>query len=297
MKCFSVATALFAIFLAAPFARAQDSSQPSDLNPPASTAAPSNSGDGFVDRWFDMVSATQAAQPHWITPVATTTPRLEQEFRYDIDWQTNNEHVTSENYGGAKGLELIPQSRLELILTAPPAFVVHNDPAKRDGFGDWTLLVKYRILASNEEHGNYILTAFLGVSFPTGQYKNGATNSIVTPTIAYGKGYRNFDVQGTFGISLPTGNEAAIGRTYPWNNAFQYRVYRKLWPEVEVNYTHFQDGPNNGKTQVFLTPGLVLGKFHLWRDLGLTFGGGFQIAATHFHTSNHNGILTVRFPF
>ena len=297
VKYLLAAMALFATFLTAPSARAQNSSQSSNVNPPASTAASSNSGDGFVDRWFDMVSATQAAQPHWITPVATTTPRLEQEFRYDIDWQTNNEHVTSENYGGGKGLELIPQKNLELILTAPPAYVVHNDPAKRDGFGDWSFLVKYRILASNEEHGNYILTAFLGVSFPTGQFKNGATNSIITPTIAYGKGFRNFDVQGTFGVSLPAGNEAAIGRTYPWNNAFQYRVYRKLWPEVEVNYTHFQDGPNNGKTQVFLTPGLVLGKFHLWRELGLTFGGGFQIAATHFHTSNHNGILTVRFPF
>lgn len=284
-------------FLLAPTAGAQYSPSATLLNAPASTADASNSGDGFVDRWFDMVTATQAAQPHWITPVATTTPRLEQEFRYDIDWQTSNEHITSENYGGGKGLELIPQRRLELILTAPPAYISHNDPAKRDGFGDWSFLVKYRILASNEEHGNYIFTAFLGVSFPTGQYKNGATNSIVTPTLAYGKGFGNFDVQGTFGVSLPTGNEAVIGRTYPWNNAFQYRVYRKLWPEVEVNYTHFQDGANNGKTQVFLTPGLVLGKFQLWRRLGLTFGGGFQIAATHFHTSNHNGILTVRFPF
>ena len=30
----------------------------------------------------------------------------------------------------------------------------------KDGFGDWQFLIKYRILASNEEHGNYILTAF-----------------------------------------------------------------------------------------------------------------------------------------
>jgi hypothetical protein len=67
--------------------------------------------------------------------------------------------------------------------------------------------VKYRLAAANEEHGNYILTAFLQVTFPTGQYKNGSTNTIVTPTIAYGKGIGSFDVQGTFGVTLPTGNE------------------------------------------------------------------------------------------
>jgi hypothetical protein len=31
--------------------------------------------------------------------------------------------------------------------------------------------------------------------------------------------------------------------------------------------------------------------------LNFTVGGGFQIAATHFHTNNHNGILSLRLPF
>ncbi len=264
--------------------------------------APGGSGqasqsDGFFADWLRMVSRTQAEQPHWVTPVATTTPRLEQEFRYDIFWQPGNTGITTENYGGGKGLELIPQKKVEVIVVAPPAYLVHNNPAVLDGFGDWSFLVKYRMLSENEEHGNFILTAFLQVTFPTGQYKNGATNTIITPTIAYGKGFGRFDVQGTFGATLPTGNEANIGRTFPWNNAFQYHIHRRLWPEVEVNYTHFQDGPNNGKTQVFLTPGILFGRFHLWKRLALTAGGGFQIATTHFHTNNHNGILTVRFPF
>jgi len=264
---------------------------------PSSSPNPPSGNGGFIADWLSMVSATQAEQPHWITPLATTTPRLEQEFRYDILWQTNGTGVTSENYGAARGLELIPQKHIEVILVAPPAFIVHNNPKVQDGFGDWSFLIKYRILASNEKHGNYILTAFLQVTLPTGQYKNGATNSIVTPTIAYGKGFGDFDVQGTFGATLPTGNENVIGRTYPWNNAFQYRLYRKFWPEVEANYTHYQDGPNNGKTQVFLTPGLVLGRFPIHNRFALTFGGGFQIATTHFHTNNHNGIFSVRFPF
>jgi hypothetical protein len=295
---FRLRSFLFLLFFAGSISCAQaqtageTSSQPSSAQP-----TPANSGGDFFRDWFSMVSRTQADQPHWMTPVATTTPRLEQEFRYDIDWQTNSTGVTRENYGGAKGLELIPQSHVELILVAPPNYIVHNSSTVQDGFGDWGFLVKYRILSSNEEHGNYILTAFFQTTLPTGQYKNGATDAIITPTIAYGKGFGHFDIQGTFGASVPTGNEAKIGRTFPWNNAFQYHLYRKFWPELEVNCSYFQDGPDNGKTQVYLTPGLVLGRFHLWKRLALSVGGGYQIAATHFYTTNHNGIFTVRFPF
>lgn len=267
------------------------------LLPAPALRAQQNAGGGFFADWFSRVDQTQAEQPHWMTPVATVTPRLEEEFRYDIFWLAGNSGITSENYGGAKGLELIPARRIELIFVAPPAYLVHNNPAVRDGFGDWGFLVKYRILAANEERGNYILTAFFQAAFPTGQYKNGATNAILTPTIAYGKGFGRFDVQGTFGVTLPTGNAAQIGHAYPWNNTFQYHLGRKYWPELEVNYTHFQDGPADGKTQVFLTPGIVLGRFHLWKRLALSAGGGYQIAATRFHTNNHNGIFTVRFPF
>jgi len=39
--------------------------------------------------WLDMVSATQAAQPKWMTPLVTVTPRLEQEFRWDFYDQKN----------------------------------------------------------------------------------------------------------------------------------------------------------------------------------------------------------------
>src|SRR5215470_271881 len=129
--------------------------------------------EGYFANWFNRVDKTQAEQPHWITPLATTTPRLEEEFRYDIFWQTNNASITSENYGGAKGLELIPARHIEVILVAPPAYMVHNNPALADGFGDWGFLVKYRIISANEEHGNYILTAFFQSTLPTGQNKNG----------------------------------------------------------------------------------------------------------------------------
>src|SRR5579864_4260680 len=252
--------------------------------------------DDYFSDWFNRVDKTKDEQPHWVTPLATTTPRLEEEFRYDQIWQVNAKGVTTNNYDGGKGLELIPTDKVEVIVNAPP-YLVHNNPAVHDGLGDVAFLVKYRLLSQNEENGNYILTAFLGWSVPTGTYSNGARHAVITPTIAYGKGIRDFDVQGTFGIGLPTGDTDITGRTYAWNNTFQYRVFRKFWPEVELNSSFIQDGKNDGKKQNFVTPGLLMGRFRLWGRVGFTFGGGFQIATTHYHTSNHNGILSIRFPF
>lgn len=122
----------------------------------------------------------------------------------------------------------------------------------------------------------------MDVSFPTGSGTNGQTSAVVTPTLAYGKGFGHVDVQGTLGVGLPTGGEGRIGRTYTWNNAVQYQLFRKLWPEIEVNATFFQDGKNAGKKQVFVTPGLVVGRIPLTSRLGLTLGAGVQIAATGF---------------
>jgi hypothetical protein len=53
----------------------------------------------------------------------------------------------------------------------------------------------------------------------------------------------------------------------------------------------------DGKKEVFLTPGLVLGSFPLAERLHLSIGSGVQIAATQFHQYNHRWILSVRFPF
>jgi len=252
--------------------------------------------DGYFSDWFQRVDKTQKEQPHWVTPLATTTPRLEEEFRYDQLWAVNSKGITTNNYDGGKGLELIPAEKIEVIFNLPP-YLAHNNPADHDGFGDVAFLVKYRVLSANEEHGSYILTVFLGWSLPTGTYTNGGLHAVITPTIAYGKGFGQFDAQGTFGVVFPIADTNLVGRNYLWNNTFQYRVLRKFWPEVELNSTFFQDGPHDGKKQTFVTPGLVIGRFHVGKRLGFTIGGGYQIAATHFHTNNHNAILSVRFPF
>jgi hypothetical protein len=261
-------------------------------NPPQNSPA----ANGFWEKWFARVNKAQGEQPHWITPVATTTPRLEEEFRYDIGWNQSPSGILSENYGGSKGLELIPAERVEIILSPPP-YIAHDQAGVEDGFGDVSFLVKFRAFAGNEQHGNYILTFFLGATAPTGEGKNGALDATITPTIAAGKGFGNFDIQSTFGATLPTGDTNIIGRTLAWNTTFQYHIDHYFWPEVETNAFFFVDGPSDGKKQTFITPGIVLGRFHLWHRLGLTVGGGFQIAATQYYKSNHNGIFSVRFPF
>lgn len=255
----------------------------------------------FISRYQARVTAIQTAQPHWVTPLITVTPRLEQEIRADFVRQRNSQHFSTWNLGGSKGLELIPGRHVELIFNVPP-FFDHTQPKQKDGFGDISLLAKYRILSRNEEHGNGIVTAFFGATVPTGKNGNGSCCAVVTPTLAAGKGFGQFAFTSTVGGSLPISNSAGLGHTITWNNALQYRVgktgrSRLLWPEVEFNNSFYKGGANDGKSQAFATPGIIIGRIPLHNRTGLTFGAGEQIALTHFHTYNHSLVLTVRIPF
>ena len=100
---------------------------------------------------------------------------------------------------------------------------------------------------------------------PTGSYRNGSNDAVVTPTIAFGKGWHNFDVQTTFGVNVPTADSVHFGHPVLSNTTFQYRV--------------------------------LIGRFPIHNRLGFTVGGGVQIAVTNFHQYNHNWILSLRLPF
>jgi hypothetical protein len=246
--------------------------------------------------WLARVARTQARQPHWITPLATVTPRLEQEFRFDFARQPAPSGATTTSYGGGKGLELIPFEKVEVILGFPP-YLTHSQGGARDGLGDTNFLVKYRLLAANEQHGNYVLSLFFGTSAPAGTNGNSAGDTIFTPTFAFGKGWGHFDVQTTLGIAVPSSAADRLGTPLPWNTAFQYRFLGKLWPELEINSTFWPNGPKAGEKEVFLTPGLVVGKLPIRHRLGLTLGAGTQIAATSFHRYNHSWIVSLRLPW
>jgi hypothetical protein len=66
--------------------------------------------DGYFANWFARVDKTKDEQPHWVTPLATTTPRLEEEYRYDQLWQTNAKGITTNNCCGntERGLPEVP---------------------------------------------------------------------------------------------------------------------------------------------------------------------------------------------
>jgi hypothetical protein len=138
-------------------------------------------------------------------------------------------------------LEIIPAKNFEVILAVPP-YIVNNPDSKNNGFGDWQFLVKYRIAAGNEEHRNYILTAFYQMTLPTGQYQQSALSPVITPTIAYGKGFGNFDVQGTLSYCLPTGKVGVIGHTLPWNNNVSVPRIQEILAGTGVNFTTFTAG-------------------------------------------------------
>ncbi len=257
---------------------------------------------GFSTAWTTRVDATQAEQPHWMTPIVTVTPRLEEEVRYDQIWQTRAAGANLDNYGNNKGLELIPAEPVEVILGIPGYQVLNTAKGTKEGWADETFLVKYRIVAENEEHGNYIATAFLGVSVPTGDPAFTANQTIWTPTIAGGKGWgtrsQGFDIQATVGAGVPANNEAGLGIPITTNVAFQGHILSEhFWPELEVNWTHYHDGPNNGKDQVYYTIGAVAGRFPITGRLRLAIGGGYEQVVTGFGTFRHALVVSGRLPF
>jgi hypothetical protein len=249
--------------------------------------------------WFPRVTQIQSEQPHWITPLVTVTPRLEEELRYDQYFESMRDGVATNNFGAGKGVELIPFQNVEVIIGIP-GWLNRNKPPGTDGFADWPFLVKYRILSANEENGNYILTAFMGFSVPTGSNTNGNGHAIFTPTIAFGKGFGDFDFQSTVGVAFPNGGHATLdrlGMPLTWNTAFQYRLFKYFWPEFETNYSWQSYGSDNGHNTLYLTPGIIVGRIPIHDRVGLTVGLGDQVAVTFHRTYNHNFILTARIPF
>jgi hypothetical protein len=259
------------------------------------TSAGSNQDD-WLRRWMRTVDRARASQPHFVSPIVTTHVMLVEQFRYDMSWQQDpaGGSVTS-NYGASRGLEIIPATRLEVGIF-PPNYLAHQSRAP-DGFGDLSFQMKYRALSATEGQGDYFVGFFFGGSFPTGTPPNGLGHTVLSPTFAAAKGLGPWDIQSTIGASLPASGANTLGRTILFNTAVDYRIKGKFWPMLEQNSAFWSGGALDGKKQVFLTPGLVLGGFPLAERLHLTIGAGVQIAVTQFHQYNHRWIVSVRFPF
>ena len=166
----------------------------------------------FLAKWQARTSATQAKQPSWPPPLVSPYPMLIQVFRADFTRQITPTLTSTWNYGAGRGLNLIPGFRSEVDFYYPP-YIQHNNPKVKDGFGDVGFLYKYRILSRNEKQGNYMLSAQLVATLPTGSHSNGSPDSSVSPTLLSGKGFGKFDVISCLGGNLPTEETKKLGRS------------------------------------------------------------------------------------
>lgn len=242
--------------------------------PVASQSAPVP---GFFDRWAAAADEARATQPHWMTPLATVTPRLEQEFRYDQFFQHRGDGADITVFDGGKGLELIPTPTNEILLNLPAYTDRELRGKNTHGWSDDNFLtIKQRFISANEENGNYIVSGFLGFQAPTGDasYTNNAW--VITPTLAAGKGWGDFDIQATVGVPIPLSHEREIGTSVVTNVTFQYHLLKYLWPELEFNYTHWFDGERGGRDQLYLTAGVIFGRFEIAPKVNFIIGAGYQ---------------------
>ena len=272
--------------------------------PPAQDASQQNNANGktnvnrddWVHAWLRKVDKVRASQPHFISPIVTTHVLLVQQFRYDMSWQQDpTGNTITANYGASRGLEIIPTTRLEVGIF-PPSYFVHQ-AQQPDGYGDLSFQAKFRAFSATEGKGDYFVGFFLGGSLPTGTPPNGLGHAVLSPTFAAAKGIGSWDIQSTIGANLPTSGTNLAGRMIVFNTAVNYRIKGIVWPMLEQNSTFWSGGTLDGKKEVFLTPGLVLGSFQLAERLRFAAGGGLQIAVTQFHQFNHRWILSLRFPF
>jgi hypothetical protein len=293
--------------------------------PPASVPAPALTADSaqvdtdgissFFTAWGQWVARARATQPHWSSPLVTTTGLLEQRLRFDVEQQHSGNGTDTTVLDGGRGLDLIVSDTNEVQFAAAPydirSGVPGTGPKKKgaipavQGFADWAFLrVEQRLAASPESDGNYVLTAWLQIQAPAGIEP--LTNRAWTylPTLAFGKGFGDFDIQTTVGGSLPSSHTATLGDQIVTNIALQYHVMDVFWPELEANWTYYADGQRGGLNQLYLTPGLVVGRFALNDNVQLTFGAGYQSAVTPSYRAkpltpayNHAWLFTSRLNF
>jgi hypothetical protein len=275
--------------------------------PTIAAAADTDVITNFLAAWAARAQQVRANQPAWSSPLVTSTGMLEQRFRFDFADQHAGNGADTRVTDGGRGLDLIVSNSNEIQIAVPPYDLRSTPTGKGEftGFGDWAFVrVKQQLASSPESGDNYFVTVWLQVQAPTGTTP--LTNNAWTylPTFAFGKGWGNFDIQATVGGVLPASHVATLGDQIQTNVALQYHLWTILWPEFEVNWTHFVGGQRGGLDQVFLTPGLVLGRFPLGNGVLFTTGFGYQFAGSpHFQPNpltpvyNHAFLITSRFNF
>ena len=269
----------------------------------------------YFANWDARVARVRASQPRWSSPLITTTGLLEQRVRVDLDLQHAGNGSNTTALDGGRGLDLIVSDTNEVQIAAIPYLarsgVAGVGPKNKgaiapiEGFNDWPFLrVEQRLASAPAGAGDYVLTAWLAVQAPVGTAALTSGAWIWQPTLAFGKGWGDFDIQGTVGGFIPASRVDRIGDQVQTNIALQYHLRPVFWPELEVNWTYYANGARAGLHQVFLTPGLVVGRIALTERLKLTIGAGYQAAVAPAYRAkpltpayDHAWVFTTRMVF
>lgn len=261
----------------------------------------------YFDNYFAMVDAARHGQPEWSSPLVTTTAELEERYRFDTSFQHAGNGNNTVNLDGGKGLDLIVSPTQEVQFGSAPYVFRNNLNGKAgvEGYNDWAFFrFKQRLASSPEDQGNYVVSAWLQIQEPAGVHQLSNNSWTLLPTLGFGKGWGDFDLQGSVGATIPVAYEDRIGSQVNGNIALQYHLAGLFWPQLEANYTYFPDGQRGGKNQLFLTPGFVIGRIPVLDRLKATIGFGYQSAVTpNYHASpltpsyNHAWITTTRLSF
>jgi hypothetical protein len=247
---------------------------------PAASGADTQSTDAGDD-FLSGADATRASQPNWSSPLTTTTALLEQRLRFDVTQEHSGNGTDTTVLDSGRGVDFIVGDTNEIQL-APPAYDIRTGTNAKDqleGFSDGTFLrVEQRLTSSAADGQDYALTAWLAVQAPSGIKRLSGNSWAWEPTLAAGKGWGNFDIQGTIGGILPSSHTATLGQQLQTNIALQYEIRRIFWPELELNWTYYPDGQRAGLSQIYLTSGVVIGRVVLFKGLKATIGAGYQWA-------------------
>ncbi|GAN76114.1 hypothetical protein [Acidisphaera rubrifaciens] len=261
-------------------AQSSDAAVPSTVPPLPSDSTTEQGGLGtYFSEWFQRVDTALATQPSWAAPLIMATPRIVELFRFDTSMAEVRTNVNLDNYGLGRGLSLVPNETTQVTLGIPPYEVRTGGRQPGAGFADLPFItVKERLFTATEQEGNYLVTAFLGAGAPTGVPLYTQNTYTITPGLYGGKGWGRFDVEASSSVSFPVEDVAHIGKSIVSNLVFQYHIDRIFWPEIEFNHTYWIDGVRGGRSQLFTTIGLVLGRFELIDRLKMTVGAGYQVA-------------------
>lgn len=112
---------------------------------------------GFSERFRAHNAEMSTLQPALISPLVAPDPRLLDYVRFSVSHQFTSSGAETVNWGNCRGGGVIVRKRFEFD-RAPPVYLEHGGQAA-DGWGDTSLLVKYRIASGNAEAGNFAVSA------------------------------------------------------------------------------------------------------------------------------------------